>query len=116
MTYALAEPPGNLLFKWAPRRRRTRSILSFLVASVILHAFGFYLLQIVYPPTLALRNSVGRVDVISPTTPEGRQLLRWVEAEDPAVAAKTPRPADSTSILLRLRYATGCRSRRLSVR
>ena len=95
MANAVAEQPTDLLFKWAPRRRRTRSIISFLIASVVLHAFGFYLLQIVYPPTVALRNSVGRVDVISPTTSDGRQLLRWVEAEDPAVAAKTQRPPDA---------------------
>lgn len=95
MANALSEQPGSLLFKWAPRRRRRRSIVSFVIASVILHAFGFYLLQIVYPPTAAPRNAIGRVDVISPATADGRQLLRWVEAEDPAVAARTQRPLEA---------------------
>ncbi len=94
MATALAEPRNNLLFKWGARRRRKRSIVTFVIASVVVHAFAFYLFQIVYPPTVALLPPPARVGVISPTTEEGRQLLHWVEAEDPAVASMTQRPAD----------------------
>lgn len=95
MATALAEPTGNLLFQWGPRRRRRRSIVSFLIASLVLHAFGFYLFQITYPPTVAPPLPASRVSVISPTTEEGRILLRWLEAEDPAVASMTQRPAET---------------------
>ncbi|MDQ6808963.1 MAG: hypothetical protein M3Z64_05990 [Verrucomicrobiota bacterium] len=91
MATALAQPKSDLLFNWGPRRRRKRSIVSFVIASVLLHAFAFYLFQIIYPPTVALLPPPGRLGVISPTTEEGRQLLRWLEAEDPATASMTQR-------------------------
>jgi hypothetical protein len=83
-----------LLFAWdAPQRRRSTLIL-FLVASAILHAFGFYVFQVVYPPTAALLPAPARLTVISPDDPESLALLRWVEAEDPALASTTLRPSD----------------------
>lgn len=99
MTPALAEAKSDLLFNWGPRRRRKRSIASFLVASLVLHAFCFYLFQIIYPPTVSLLPPPGRVAVISPTTEEGRQVLRWIEAEDPAVASMTQRPAEAKAFM-----------------
>ena len=84
-----------LIFRWAPPRPRRRAIVSFLIASVILHAFGFYIFQIVYPPPVTLLPAPARVSVISPITEEGRLLLRWVEAEDPALGSTTQRPADA---------------------
>src|SRR4051812_29886523 len=84
-----------LIFRWAPPRPRKRAIMSFLIASVTLHAFGFYIFQIIYPPPLTLLPAPARVSVISPITEEGRLLLRWVEAEDPALGSTTQRPADT---------------------
>lgn len=99
MATALAESKSDLLFNWGPRRRRKRSIVSFVIASFVIHAFGFYLFQIIYPPTVALLPPPGRVGVISATTEEGRQLLRWLEAEDPAVALMTQRPSETKAIM-----------------
>jgi hypothetical protein len=90
-----AETFPALVFDWDPPRRRRRAILGFLTLSAGLHALCFYLFQIVYPPTVALLPPPARVNVISAGTEEGRVLLRWIEAEDPALAATTQRPKDS---------------------
>ena len=86
-----------LIFRWAPPQPRKRALIAFLVASVALHALGFYIFQIVYPPPLTLLPAPARVSVISPTNEEGRLLLRWVEAEDPALGSMTLRPPDTKS-------------------
>ena len=78
-----------LLFGWdSPRRRRT-ALAAFLVLSLMAHALCFYVFQIVYPAPVALLPPPGRVMFIAPQSEEGRTLLRWIDAEDPAVAFTT---------------------------
>ena len=81
-----AEP---LLFSWdSPGGRRTM-LAAFLVLSLMAHALCFYVFQIVYPTPVALLPPPGRVTLITPDSEEGRTLLRWIDAEDPAVAFTT---------------------------
>ena len=81
-----AEP---LLFSWdSPRWRRT-TLAAFLVLSLVAHALCFYVFQIVYPTPVALLPPPARVTFIAPDSEEGRTLLRWIDAEDPAVAFTT---------------------------
>jgi hypothetical protein len=94
---SVSEP--DLIFGWDHPRRRRRAIMGFLFASVLLHALGFYLFQIIYPPAVALLPPPGRVNLIAPNSDEGRVLLRWLEAEDPALASTTQPPADRTSLV-----------------
>lgn len=63
----------------------------FLAVSVLAHAVCFYIFQIVYPPTIALLPPPARVSLISSASEEGRSLLRWIDAEDPALASTTVR-------------------------
>jgi hypothetical protein len=84
-----------LLFNWEAPHRRKVAIAGFLAASVIAHAVCFYLFQIVYPPTVALLPAPARVSLISPNSEEGRTLLGWIEAEDPALASTTLRPQEA---------------------
>jgi hypothetical protein len=86
---------GPLLFNWESPRRRKLTILTFLAASFVGHVFCFYVFQIVYPPTVAILPPPVRISLISPTSEEGRSLLRWIEAEDPALAFATQRPPDA---------------------
>jgi hypothetical protein len=88
-----SESDLGLVFVWDQPRRRRLIITGFVVASVVLHALCFYLFQIIYPPAVALLPPPGRVTVIAPNTEEGRVLLRWLEAEDPALASTTQPPA-----------------------
>ena len=88
-----AEPV--LLFNWTPSRRRKLALGSFLLGSLVLHALGFYAFQIIYPPAVSLLPPPGRVSIIGPASEQGRLLLRWVEAEDPALALTTQRPPEA---------------------
>src|SRR5215510_5738831 len=62
---------------------------AFLVLSMLAHALCFYVFQIVYPTPVALLPPPARVTFIAPDSEEGRTLLRWIDAEDPAVAFTT---------------------------
>jgi outer membrane biosynthesis protein TonB len=84
-----------LLFNWGPPRARSLAIIGFIAASAILHAFGFYVFQIVYPANVALLPPPARVALIAPTSEENRTLLRWIDAEDPALASVTMRPPEA---------------------
>ncbi len=81
--------PEPLLFSWdSPRHRRTM-LVAFLLLSLMAHALCFYVFQIVYPTPVALLPPPARVTFIAPDSEEGRTLLRWIDAEDPAVAFTT---------------------------
>ena len=95
---ALTAPP--LLFNWDGPRRRNLAITGFLVASFFAHVACFYIFQIVYPPTVSLTPAPQRVNLISANSDEGAALLRWVDAEDPALASTTRRPSDAKRYLL----------------
>ncbi len=99
---ALSSAPteGSLLFHWDRPRRRKVAIAGFLLASAMLHALCFYLFQVVYPPTISLLPPPAQVSVIAPTTAEARAFLTWLEAEDPALASQTQRPADARAFQL----------------
>jgi hypothetical protein len=85
----------SLLFNWEAPRHRKLAITTFLALSLLAHAFCFYIFQIVYPPTVALLPPPARVSLISASSEEGRTLLRWVDAEDPALAFATQRPPEA---------------------
>jgi hypothetical protein len=92
-----ASDPG-LIFAWEHPRSRRFAITGFLFGSLLLHALGFYIFQIVYPPAVALLPPPGRVNLIAPNSAEGRLLLRWLDAEDPALASTTQPLAGRKSI------------------
>ena len=88
------------IFNWSPPRSRKLSLISFIVASVALHALCFYIFQIIYPPTIALLPPPARVNLITADSEEGRSLLRWIEAEDPALTSLTQRPPNAAAFAL----------------
>ena len=95
MIVSTREPATPLLFDWGPPRAHRLSVIGFISASAILHAVGFYLFQIVYPANVTLLPPPARVALIAPTSEENRTLLRWVDAEDPALASATLRPPEA---------------------
>jgi hypothetical protein len=84
-----------LLFSWDSSRTQKAAILAFLALSFLAHAVCFYIFQVVYPPTITLLPPPARVALITPASEEGRTLLRWIDAEDPAVAFTTHRPPEA---------------------
>src|SRR4029077_17872772 len=96
MNTSLSAPtPTPLLFNWESPGSRKAAITAFLLASLIAHALCFYIFQIVYPPTVALLPAPTHISLIAPDSEEGRTLLRWIEAEDPALAFATQRPPEA---------------------
>src|SRR6266478_4946649 len=91
---------GPLLVNWDAPRQRNLAITGFLIASFAAHAACFYLFQIVYPPTVSLTPAPQRVNLINPNSEQGATLLRWVDAEDPALASTTRRPPGAKLHLL----------------
>jgi hypothetical protein len=99
-TSILTPSTEPLVFNWSAPRRRNAAIAGFLVASLLVHAAGLYVFQIVYPPTISLLPAPARVNLVTSDSEEGRTLLRWVEAEDPAIASTTRRPPDAKAYAL----------------
>ncbi len=95
-----ASAVAPLVFSWDPPRKRRGALIVFLILSVALHALCFYIFQIVYPPTIALMPPPARVTLISPDDPASLALLRWVEAEDPALTTTTQRLPEAKSLVL----------------
>jgi len=85
----------SLIFSWDSPHGEKLAITIFLALSLIAHALCFYIFQIVYPPTVALLPPPARVTLITPDSEEGRTLLRWIDAEDPALAFTTRRPQET---------------------
>jgi hypothetical protein len=85
------------IFDWDSASQRKIPLFSFLAVSLVLHGLCFYLFQIIYPPTVALLPPPARVNLITADSEEGRLLLRWVEAEDPALSSTTQRPAEANA-------------------
>ena len=92
--------PGGLLFRWERPRQRKVAIAGFLLASAALHALCFYLFQVVYPPAISLLPPPAQVSLIAPTSDDARAFLNWLDAEDPALATRTERPADARAFQL----------------
>jgi hypothetical protein len=90
----------SLIFNWEQPRRRGLALGGFVVASLALHFATLYVFQVVYPPTVTLLPPPARVNLISPATEQGRTLLQWMEAEDPALVSTTRRPADMKALAL----------------
>jgi hypothetical protein len=89
MNSVASEAPEPLLFTWDSPRRQRMMLVAFLMLSLLAHAMCFYVFQIVYPTPVALLPQPARVTFITPDSEEGRTLLRWIDAEDPAVAFTT---------------------------
>lgn len=91
---------NDLIFGWERPGRGKWTIAGFILASLFVHALGFYIFQIVYPPAVALLPPPGRVSLIAPNSDEGRLLLSWLDAEDPALASTTQLPTEGKSLVM----------------
>lgn len=91
---------SQFVFDWETAAGRGLALAGFVVLSFLLHAFAFYVFQIVYPPAISLLPPPARVSLITSDSEEGRTILRWLDAEDPAVASSTIRPVEMKPVAL----------------
>jgi len=57
------------------------------LGSLLAHAGTFFLFQVVYPQRVTIPQPAPQVSLLTPSSPENVALLRWIEAEDPALIA-----------------------------
>ena len=81
-----------LLFSWDSPRQQKAVLAIFVGMSLVGHAFCFYVFQIAYPTPVALLPPPAGVTFVAPDSEQGRTLLRWIDAEDPALAFTTHAP------------------------
>jgi hypothetical protein len=81
-----------LIFNWDQPRRRNLAFAGFIAASFGIHIACFYLFQVVYPSTVSLLPAPQRVNLMTANSEQTATLLRWIDAEDPALASTTRRP------------------------
>ena len=86
-----SESEPDLTFQW-PAEKGFPFVLFFCVlGSVIAHGATFVLFQVVYPERVTIPHPAPRVSLLTPSSPENIALLRWIEAEDPAlIASESP--------------------------
>jgi hypothetical protein len=87
-----APSTAPLIFNWDQPRRRNLAFAGFIVASFGIHIACFYLFQVVYPSTVSLLPAPQRVNLMTANSEQTATLLRWIDAEDPALASTTRRP------------------------
>ncbi|MEY2539804.1 MAG: hypothetical protein QOG67_3544 [Verrucomicrobiota bacterium] len=92
-----APDTASLLFDWMPPQGEKLAIAGFVFLSALLHAACFYLFQITYPPAVSLLSPPARINLITAHSEDGQTVLRWVDAEDPALASATVRPPEAKS-------------------
>jgi hypothetical protein len=64
------------------------TLLGFILLSVCVHAFGFFIFQTIYPAAARMAPPPAQVGLLTPGTPEADAILRWIDSEDPARAAQ----------------------------
>ena len=88
-----ATTSSTFIFNWVEPRRRNLAFAGFIALSFAFHLAGFYLFQVVYPPTVSLLPTPHRVNLMIASSEQTATLLRWIDSEDPALASTTRRPA-----------------------
>jgi hypothetical protein len=75
------------VFRW-PERKASLLLPVLFVISVAVHGLAFYIFQVQYPPTAVSAPPPAQVTLLTGDTPQGAALLKWIEARDPATAAR----------------------------
>ena len=83
-----AHPAKGLVFSGRDLGAIPWTLLGFILVSACLHAFGFFLFQTIYPAAAPVKPPPAQVGLLTPGTPEADAILRWIESEDPALAAQ----------------------------
>ena len=96
-----------LTFHWPGAQGFPFVLFVCVVVSLLAHAGTFFLFQVVYPQRVTIPQPAPRVSLLMPSSPENIALLRWIEAEDPALVASdnSVTPAAMPEVRYRPSYA-----------
>ena len=85
------KPAANtLVFQWREKRRSLLVLFWFVILSFFVHALALYLFQVNYPSTVSIAPPPVQVSLLTPSSPEYRTLIRWIEAGNPALVMSPP--------------------------
>lgn len=93
--------PAALTFQWPEPHAIPWTLAGCIGLSLLAHALSFYIFQITYPPSAHVTPPPAQVSILSADSPENDALLRWLDAEDPALAAKPPHAAPPEDLTVR---------------
>ncbi len=77
----------DLTFQWPVEKGFPFVLFICVAGSLLAHAATFFLFQVVYPQRVTIPQPAPHVSLLTPSSPENVALLRWIEAEDPALIA-----------------------------
>jgi hypothetical protein len=98
------QQPRQTTFEWPARERSSWLLAGLIFAMLLLHSAAFFLFQAAAPAINPPPRTAPAVQLLTPYTPNGQLssenqfLLRWVEAEDPALVARVPGVSLPTSL------------------
>ena len=97
-----------LTFDWPDRERFPWFLFGFVMLSLAAHTGSFFLFQVIYPQRATIPPPAPQVSVLAPTSPENEAVLRWIDAEDPALVAggNSVTPANLLDVPYRPSFAT----------
>ena len=78
----------ELVFHWPGSAKFSVLLFLCMAGSLFAHAATFFLFQVVYPTRVTIPQPAPHVSLLRPSSPENIALLRWIEAEDPALIAR----------------------------
>lgn len=80
----------GLTFDWPERESFPFVLFACVLLSLLAHATTFVVFQVVYPQRVTIPPPPPQVSLLTASSPENEALLRWIAAEDPALAASAP--------------------------
>src|SRR5687767_8754678 len=83
-------------FDWSTRWKSSWRLAGLIFLMLVLHSAAFFIFQAAPPAIYPPPRTAPAVQLLTPFTsdgrvsPENQSLLRWIEAEDPALVARVP--------------------------
>lgn len=77
----------RLAFDWPQRERFPLLLFGCVFLSLFAHVATFFLFQVIYPQRVTIPPPAPQVELLTASSPENEALLRWIDAEDPALVA-----------------------------
>src|SRR3954470_24956337 len=86
----------NTTFHWPTRRGSSWRLAGLIFAMLFLHSAAFFLFQAATPVIAPPPRTAPALQLLTPFGPDGQfsaeheSLLRWIEADDPALVGRIP--------------------------
>jgi hypothetical protein len=80
----------TLVFQWREKHHSLLVLFWFVILSFCVHALALYLFQVNYPSTVSIAPPPVQASLLTPSSPEYRTLIRWIEAGNPALVMSPP--------------------------